>query len=90
MTYPDFTQEHKSLMAKYLTKDIYDELKELKTSNSFTLEKAIASGVKNPDSGIGVYAGDQESYTTFEKLFDPIILEYHGFKKDDEHKSNLN
>ena len=88
--YPNFTKEHKSLMAKYLTKEVFDELKDLKTKSGFTLEKAIKSGIDNPDSGIGVYAGDTESYDTFGALFDPIIQEYHGFSKDDKHKSNLN
>jgi len=90
MQYPQFSQEHKSLMAKYLTREVFEELKELKTSNGFTLEKAIKSGLDNPDSGIGVYAGDVESYTLFGALFDPIIQEYHGFSKQDVHKSNLN
>jgi hypothetical protein len=31
------------------------------------------SGVANLDSGVGVYAPDAESYTTFKELFDPII-----------------
>ncbi len=90
MKYPEFTQEHKSLMAKYLTKEVFEELKDLKTQNGFTLEKAIKSGLDNPDSGIGVYAGDVESYTLFGSLLDPIIQEYHGFSKEDMHKSNLN
>ena len=90
MDYPNFTSEYKSLMAKYLTKDIFNELKELKTANGYTLFDAINSGIKNPDSGIGIYAGDEESYTLFAPLFDKIIEDYHGFSKSDMHKSNLN
>ncbi len=90
MKYPKFTPKHKSLMAKYLTKEVFEELKELKTKNGFTLQRAIQSGIDNPDSGIGVYAGDAESYTTFSALLDPIIQEYHGFSQKDMHKSNLN
>ena len=90
MQYPSFTKEHKSMMAKYLTKEVFDELKDLKTKSGFTLEQAIKSGIDNPDSGIGIYAGDKDSYDTFGALFDPIIEEYHGFSKDDKHKSNLN
>ena len=88
--YPSFPVDCKSLVSKYLKKEIFEELKELKTKNGFTLEKAIASGIQNFDSGIGVYAGDLESYTIFASLFDPIIEDYHQFKKDDKHKSNLN
>ncbi len=90
MQYPQFTKEYKSLMAKYLTKEVFEKLKDLKTANGFTLEKVIKSGIDNPDSSIGVYAGDEESYTTFAALIDPIIQEYHGFSKTDLHKSNLN
>lgn len=90
MQYPVFTDEHKSLLSKYLSKDIFETLKNRSTKNGFTLEKAINSGIKNPDSGIGVYAGDEESYTTFEELFDCIIEDYHGFGKKDKHVSNLN
>jgi len=90
MNYPELTQEHKSLMAKYLTKEIFEELKDKKTKNGFTIENVINSGVQNPDSGIGAYAGDKESYCTFASFFDPIIQEYHGFTKTDMHQTNLN
>ncbi|VDN37892.1 unnamed protein product, partial [Gongylonema pulchrum] len=36
------------------------------------------TGVANLDSGVGVYAPDAESYSTFKPLFDPIIEEYHN------------
>ena len=90
MQYPSFTESHKSLMAKFLTKEMFEELKDLKTSNGFSINDAINSGVENPDSGIGAYAGDKESYTLFSPFFDKIIEEYHGFSQDDIHKSNLN
>lgn len=90
MNYPIFTKEYKSLMSKHLTKDIFDKLKTKKTKSSFTLALSINSGLKNPDSGIGIYAGDKESYSLFKELFDPIIEEYHSFKKDDIHQSNMN
>ncbi len=90
MNYPKFPENCKSLLCKYLTPEVFEALKDKKTSNGFTLEQAINSGVKNIDSGIGVYAGDKESYDVFGKLFDPIIEEYHGFSKTDSHKSNLN
>jgi len=90
MSYPTFTSKHTSLMAKFLTPELYEALKDLKTPSGFTLDAAIKSGLENPDSGIGIYAGDSESYTTFAPLFDKIIEEYHGFKTTDTHKSNLN
>ncbi len=88
--YPDVLKESKSLMAKYLTQEVFQELKDKQTSNGLTLKDIINSGVKNLDSGIGAYVGDEECYEVFASLFDPIIEDYHGFKKDDKHKSNMN
>ncbi len=89
MYYPIFPVECQSLLCKFLTPEVFDLLKERKTAYGFILEQAIRSGVENVDSGIGVYAGDEESYDLFAPLFDPIIQEYHGFSKEDSHKSNL-
>jgi len=88
--FPKFPQDCQSLLCKYLTEDIFNKLKDTKTSYGFTIQNAIASGVQNLDSGIGVYAGDKESYSTFSALFDPIIEDYHNFTAKDSHKSNLN
>jgi creatine kinase len=78
--------ESKSLLKKFLTKEIFDKLKGLKTGLGATLLDVIQSGVANPDSGVGVYAPDAESYSTFAPLFDPIIEDYHtGFKSTDKH-----
>jgi protein-arginine kinase len=74
-----------SLLKKYLTKDVVDKLKAKKTKLGATLWDVIQSGVKNLDSGCGIYAPDAEAYTTFKDLFDPIIQEYHGgFKPTDK------
>jgi len=77
-------------MSKYLSYEVFKKLKNLKTKNNFTLKDVINSGIENPDSNIGAYAGDEESYNVFACLFDPIIQEYHGFSKNDKHQSNLN
>jgi len=90
MTYPHFPKNCSSLLCNYLTPELFDALKEKKTANGFTLEKAIKSGIENSDSEIGVYAGDEESYTLFAELFDKVIEAYHGFSKHDVHHSNLN
>lgn len=42
------------------------------------VQRAIQSGVDNLDSGIGVYAGDEESYEVFAPLFDRVIEDYHS------------
>lgn len=66
------------LMKKYLTKDVFDKLKYRVTEGGATLLDVIKSGLANPDSGIGLYAPDAESYTLFADLFDPVIDQYHG------------
>jgi protein-arginine kinase len=68
-----------SLLKKYLTRQVLDACKDKKTALGATLLDVIQSGVANLDSGVGVYAPDAESYTTFKALFDPIIQDYHGF-----------
>jgi len=87
--FPTFPDACSSKLCKYLNKDLFEALIDKQTSNGFTLQRAIRSGVENPDSSIGVYAGDEESYTTFALLFDPIIEDYHGFSKHEEHNGNL-
>merc|ERR1712126_710944 len=80
--------ECKSLLKKYLTKPVFDELKNKKTALGATLLDVIQSGVENLDSGVGVYAPDAEAYTLFAPLFDPIIENYHvGFTHSDKHQA---
>ncbi len=83
------SHEHKSLMKKHFTDEVKKKLKGVVTPHGFTAEKAVASGVANEDSSVGVYAGDEESYTLLAPLFDPIIFEYHGHKADDSHRTDL-
>lgn len=76
---------HNSLLKKHLTQELFDELKQLKTTFKSTLLDCINSGLENHDSHIGIYAPDAEAYTVFAKIFDPIIEEYHeGFKVEDK------
>uniref|UniRef100_A0A5S6QJ90 arginine kinase n=1 Tax=Trichuris muris TaxID=70415 RepID=A0A5S6QJ90_TRIMR len=72
-------EECQSLLKKCLTKAALDEMKSRKTSMNATLLDVIQSGVKNLDSGVGVYAPDAESYVVFKELFDPILEKYHQF-----------
>ena len=57
-------------MSKCLTESVWNELKDKKDKFGCTLGHIINSGVVNLDSGIGVYAGSEESYTIFAPLFD--------------------
>lgn len=68
-----------SLLTKHLSPEIKAQLEGLKTSHGVTLADVTNSGMKNPDSNIGVYVGDAEAYQVFAPLFDPIIADYHGY-----------
>ncbi|MBT3388305.1 MAG: arginine kinase [Desulfobacula sp.] len=84
-----FPEESNSLVKKYLSQKICKTLEQKKTDSGFTLAKAVNSGLKNPDSKIGIYAGDAQSYQTFSLIFDPVISKYHG-EKNLKHKSDIN
>jgi len=67
----------KMIAAKHFTRDVQNKLGGLKTKNGFTMCHVIASGLWNSDSGVGCYAGDEESYDLFALYFDKVISEYH-------------
>jgi hypothetical protein len=73
-----------------LTQEIWDEYKDKSCTSGVTFKTCCFSGVANQDSGIGLYAGSHDSYTTFNKLFDKVIEEYHGHKPGDKHVSDMN
>jgi len=89
LEFSPLSKESKSLVKKYLTKEIFQALEPESTDSGFTLEQAIRSGILNPDSSIGIYAGDAQSYKTFAAIFDPIIHEYHGISNREKHISSL-
>lgn len=76
------------LMKKYATPEVMEQLKGVVTPHGWTAQKAIQSGVDNPDSSIGVYVGDPESYTMLAPLVDPVIREYHKYDMSG-HKSDF-
>jgi hypothetical protein len=87
--FPVFDKDVKSLLSKNLTREVWAQLKDAKDKHGFTFKEAILSGCQNVDSGIGVYAGSQDSYTAFAAMFDPIIEQYHGHKKGEKHTSDM-
>ncbi len=76
------------LMKKHATAEVMELLKDVVTSNGWDVIKATQSGRDNPDSSIGVYAGDPESYRKLAPLMDPIIKEYHNYDLSG-HKSDF-
>ena len=87
--FPEIKSTH-SLVAKYVTKPIWDKLSSVKTATSgFTLAQAIACAVEFDNQHCGIYAGDWDSYKDFAPVFDPIIQEYHGISADSRHTSDM-
>lgn len=87
--FPVFPPGTKSLLCKYLTPQVYEKYKGKKDKAGVAFEQMILSGVQNVDSGIGIYAGSHDTYTTFSDIFDKIIEDYHGHKKNGKHISNM-
>eukprot|EP00486_Rosalina_sp_Unknown_P006002 CAMPEP_0201567878 /NCGR_PEP_ID=MMETSP0190_2-20130828/8596_1 /ASSEMBLY_ACC=CAM_ASM_000263 /TAXON_ID=37353 /ORGANISM="Rosalina sp." /LENGTH=374 /DNA_ID=CAMNT_0047988365 /DNA_START=93 /DNA_END=1217 /DNA_ORIENTATION=- len=86
--FPVIKSEH-SLVKKYLTEDIWNKCKDTVTKTAgFTLYKCISCSVVFDNQHVGIYAGDEDCYTDFSAVFDPLIKEYHNF--DGAHKADLN
>lgn len=87
--FPEIKSTH-SLVAKHVTKEVWDKLSGHTTKTAgFTLAKAIACAVEFDNQHCGIYAGDWDSYKDFAAVFDPIIQEYHGIKADAKHTSDM-
>ena len=76
---PKFTDKHKSLMSKTLTPELWAKMKNLKTSGGYSFCNAIQTGVETPHLGVGCTAGDEESWTLFADLYNPVIKGWHGY-----------
>ena len=87
--WPKFPDGCTSLVSKHLTEKVWKKYADQSDSYGVSFKTCVFSGCKNVDSGIGVYAGSLDSYHKFADLFDPIILEYHGHKKDAKHTSDM-
>ncbi len=76
---PKFTDKHKSLMAKFLSQEVFDKLKDAKSSKGYSLSNAIMTGVVTPHLGVGCTAGDEECWDLFKDLYYPVIKGWHGY-----------
>lgn len=84
-----FTPETKSELSKCMTKEIWEEYKDKSCAAGVTFKTCVFSGIANQDSGIGLYAGSHDSYTTFNKLFDKVVQNYHKHAPDAKHVSDM-
>jgi hypothetical protein len=87
--FPTFPPGTKSLLMKHLSKELWAKYAAAKDKYGFSFKQAIFSGCKNTDSGIGVYAGSDDSYVQFADFFDLIIEDYHKHGKKDKHNSDM-
>merc|ERR1711907_799125 len=90
---PDLSK-HSNFMAELMTPEIYNALKNKKTSTGITLAQCIKTGVDNPGhphiKTVGMTACDEESYEVFKELFDPVISARHnGYAADAKQPTNL-
>merc|ERR1719487_2564662 len=74
---------------------IFEELKGLRTKSGVSFAKVIKPGMDNKGHPMiktaGVVAGDEESYTLFSRMLDPVIAMRHlGFGGDAKHVTDLN
>ena len=79
----------RSKIKQHLTLGLYNDLKGIRTSSGYSLDQAIKSGIGNPDSAIGIYAGDMDSYDCFASVLLPIIEDYHHLKQGWSHKPGM-
>jgi len=86
---PDIADKPHAL-AKVLTPELWEKLKDVKTLNGVGIDKIIKGGIDlKPDYNtgkVGILAGDEESYYTFGELFDPCMdIRHGGYPKDAKH-----
>merc|ERR1719428_1309434 len=75
--------------------DLYRKLKDKCTASGVNLAQCIKTGIDNPGhphiKTVGLTAGDEDCYTVFAELFDPIISDRHnGYGVDAKQPTNLN
>ncbi|KAJ9449173.1 Creatine kinase [Diplonema papillatum] len=92
---PDLSQ-HTNFMAETLREhpEAYQKYKDVYTSNGVSLAKCIKTGVDNPGHPMiktcGIVAGDEESYTVFADVFEPIVSARHGgYPRNAKHPTNM-
>jgi creatine kinase len=88
--YPVIRPEMRSLMAKNMTPAIYRKYAGKATASGFTFDQAIQAGLDAPHLGVGIAAGDEESYETFKDIFDLVIEGWHGYPADGAHQLDTN
>ncbi len=67
-----------SLLTRFLDDATREALSKRETPGGMHLADVIRSGLRHPESAVGVYAPDFQSYEVFRELFDPILQHFRG------------
>merc|ERR1712088_1209294 len=87
--FPEIKSTH-SLVAKHVTKERWDKLKDITTKTAgCTLKSCCECAIQFDNQHCGIYAGDWDCYKDFAEVFDAIIQEYHGISADAKHTSDM-
>ena len=73
IVYPQFQNSNTNLFKTYFTKNVFDEVRNQRTAKNVTLRNVIYIGLENESHPIGIFAPDEDSYSKFAKIFDPIL-----------------
>merc|ERR1712210_174566 len=87
--FPTILSTH-SLVAKHVTKEKWDKLKDITTKTAgCTLKSCCECAIQFDNQHCVIYAGDWDCYKDFAEVFDPLIQEYHGISADAKHTSDM-
>ncbi|XP_066918623.1 creatine kinase B-type-like [Clytia hemisphaerica] len=77
---------NRTIMARYLTQQVYEDLFNLRTSSGCDFDTCIQTGIDCSEKvSCGLVAGDEECYDLFSVVFDPVISDRHrGFGRGNE------
>jgi creatine kinase len=92
---PDLSQ-HNNLMGEFMRDhpEVYDRLKNKKTASGVGLAACMKTGVDNKAHPMiktcGLVAGDEECFTLFADIFEPVTSARHGgYARDARHPTNM-
>ena len=77
-------------MRKSMTQELFDALKDVKSSKGYTLSNGMQAGVLRPHLGVGFTCGDEECFELFKDVINPIVQGWHQFDPSTQtHESDL-
>lgn len=68
---------NKSLLMEYLTSELIEKIKDVKTPLGGTLYDQVQSGLQIIEQEIGIFASDQKAFDVFDELFNAVLEDLH-------------